>query len=60
MKTKGKTKGEGSKEIPSFQFKHDDIMQLIMKKLHEQRLNWKPHGKKFPTWAFFVSMMNWY
>ncbi len=20
-------------------------MQLIMKKLHEQRLNWKPHGK---------------
>jgi hypothetical protein len=39
MKTKGKTKGEGSKEIPSFQFKNDDTMQLIMKKLHEQRLN---------------------
>jgi hypothetical protein len=58
MKTKGKTKGEGSKEIPSFQFKNHHTMQLIMKKLHEQRLNWKPHGKNSPTWAFFVSMMN--
>jgi len=26
-----------SKEIPSFQPKNDDIMQSIMKKLHEQR-----------------------
>jgi len=30
---------ERSKEIPSFQQKNDDIIQLIMKKLHEQRLN---------------------
>jgi hypothetical protein len=35
-----------SKEIPSFQPKNDDIMQLIMKKLHEQRLNWRPMAKK--------------
>jgi hypothetical protein len=24
-----------------------------MKKLHEQRLNWKPHGRNSPTWAIF-------
>jgi hypothetical protein len=23
-------------------------MKLNMKKLHEQRLKWKPHGKDFP------------
>jgi hypothetical protein len=28
-------------------------MQLIMKKLCEQRLTWKPHGINFPTWAYF-------
>jgi len=28
-------------------------MQLIMKKLHEQRLKCKPHDKKNLTWAFF-------
>jgi hypothetical protein len=24
-----------------------------MKKLYEQRLKWRPHDKKFPTWSFF-------
>jgi hypothetical protein len=24
----------------------------MMKKLHEQRLKWKPHGKNSSTWAF--------
>jgi hypothetical protein len=28
-------------------------MQLIMKKLHEQRLTWRPHGINSPTWVFF-------
>jgi hypothetical protein len=28
-------------------------MQLIMNKLHEQRLKWRPRGKNSPTWAFF-------
>ncbi len=35
-----------SKEIPSFQPKNDDIIQLIMKKLHEQRLHWRPMVQK--------------
>jgi hypothetical protein len=28
-------------------------MQLIMNKLHEQMLKWRPHGKKISTCAFF-------
>ncbi len=24
-----------------------------MKKLHEQRLKWRPHGKNSSTWAFY-------
>jgi len=28
-------------------------MQLIMKKLHEQRLKCRPHDKKNLTWEFF-------
>jgi hypothetical protein len=28
-------------------------MKSIMKNLHEQRLNWKCHGRKFPTHAYF-------
>jgi len=35
-----------SKEIPSFQPKNDHIIQLIMKNLHEQRLNWRPMARK--------------
>ncbi len=27
-------------------------MQLIMRKLHEERLKWRPHGKHSSTWAF--------
>jgi hypothetical protein len=36
----------------------DDPMQLIMKKLHEQRLKWRSHGKTNPTKAIFVLIMN--
>ncbi len=32
-------------KIPSSQSENDDTMQLIKKKLHEQMLKWKPHGK---------------
>lgn len=28
-------------------------MQLFMKKLHEQRLKWRPHGRNSSTWVFF-------
>jgi hypothetical protein len=41
--------GERSREIPSSQSNNDDIMQLIMKKLHNQRLKWRPHGKNSAT-----------
>ncbi len=44
-----------SKEIPSFQPKNDDIMQLIMKKMHEQTLNWRPMAIFKKIGAFFVS-----
>jgi hypothetical protein len=44
--------GERFKEIPSSQSNNDDIMQLIMKKLSDQRLKWRPHGKNSATWAF--------
>jgi hypothetical protein len=46
------------KKIPSFQPKNDDIMQLIMKNLHEQRLNRRPMDFFKKLEAFFVSMMN--
>jgi hypothetical protein len=41
------------KEIPSFQLENDDTMQLIMKKLREQMLKWRPHSKNCSTCAFF-------
>jgi hypothetical protein len=41
--------GERFKEIPSSQSNNDDIMQLIIKKLHDQRLKWRPHSKFFAT-----------
>jgi hypothetical protein len=37
IKLKERIEGGRSKEILSFQFKYDDTMQLIMKKIHEQR-----------------------
>jgi hypothetical protein len=54
----GGIQGERFEEILSFQFQNDNTMQLIMKKLYEQRLNRRPLGRCFQTWAFFVSMMN--
>ncbi len=50
--------GERSKKNPSFQSKNDNTMQFIIKPLHEQKLKCKPHCRKFPTWVFFLSMMN--
>jgi hypothetical protein len=44
IKLKERSEGERSKEILSFQLKNGDTMQLIMKKIHEQRLKWKLHG----------------
>jgi hypothetical protein len=41
--------GERFKEIPSSRSNNDDIMQLIMKKSHDQRLKWTPHGKNSTT-----------
>jgi hypothetical protein len=49
----GGIQGERFDEIPSSQFKNDNTMQLIMKNLYEQRLNRRPLGRCFPTWAFF-------
>jgi hypothetical protein len=54
----GGIQGERFEEIPSSEFKNDNTMQLIMKKLYEQRLNKRPLDRCSPTWAFFVSMMN--
>jgi NifU-like protein involved in Fe-S cluster formation len=51
-------KGERFKEIPSLQSNNDDIMQLILKILHDQRLKWRPHGKKIATWAFLCVVDN--
>ncbi len=48
--------GERFKGIPNFQLENDDTMQLFMKKLHEQKLKWKPHGINSWTWVFFMSM----
>ncbi len=39
-------------KIISSQLENDEIMWLIMKKLHEQWLQWRPHGRNFPTLAF--------
>jgi hypothetical protein len=52
IRTKEKNEDEKFEEISSFHLENDDTMQLIMKKLHEQRLIWRPHGKKISTWAF--------
>jgi hypothetical protein len=49
IRPKERIEGEKSEEIPSSQLETDDIMQLIMKNLHGQRLKWKPHGKNSPT-----------
>ncbi len=54
----GGIQGERFEEIPSFQFKNDNTMQLIMKNSYKQRLNRRPLGRCSLTWAFFVSMMN--
>jgi hypothetical protein len=43
-KLKERIEGERFKEIRSSQLENGDIMQLIMKKIHEQRLKWRPHG----------------
>jgi hypothetical protein len=57
IKLKERIEGGRSKEILSFQFKYDDTMQLIMKKIHEQRLKWKPHGIIFQL-GHSMLMMN--
>jgi hypothetical protein len=49
----GGIQGERFEEIPSSQFKNDNTMQLIMKKLYEQRLNKRPLGICFLTWTLF-------
>jgi hypothetical protein len=41
--------GERFKEIPSSQSNNDDIMQLIMKKKHDQKLKCRSHGKNSST-----------
>ncbi len=53
IKIKEKIECESFKEILNLQSKNDDTMWLIMNKLHEQRLKWKPHGRNFPILAFF-------
>jgi len=55
-KIKWNIEGERFKGIPNFQLENDDTMQLFMKKLHEQRLKWRPHGRNSSTWVFFMSM----
>jgi len=55
---KGRIENESIKKVQSFQLEIDDKMQLSTKKLHEQRLDLRSHGKNYPTWACFVSMMN--
>jgi hypothetical protein len=52
IRTKEKIEDEKFEEISSFHLENDDTMQLFMKKLHEQRLIWRPHGKRNSTWAF--------
>jgi hypothetical protein len=42
IKLKERIEGERSKKILNFQLENDDTMQLIMKKIHEQRLKWRP------------------
>jgi hypothetical protein len=44
------------KGITNFQLENHDTMQLFMKKLHEQRLKWRPHGRNSSTWVIFISM----
>jgi hypothetical protein len=39
IRKKEKIECEKFEEISSFQLENDDTMQLIMKKMHEQRLN---------------------
>jgi hypothetical protein len=36
----------------SSQLENDKTLHLIMKKLHEQKISWKLHGRNSPRWAF--------
>jgi hypothetical protein len=60
IKLNERIEGEKFKGIPNSQLEKDDTMQIFMKKLHEQRLKWRPHGRNSSTWVFFVSTMNYY
>jgi hypothetical protein len=53
IRLKERIEGERYEEFSNFQSKNDNTMQLIIKKLCEQRLTWRPHGINSPTWAYF-------
>ncbi len=53
-KTKLRRKGcNRSKTLQSSQSNNNETLPLIMKKLHEQRYSWKPHGKNSLYWTFY-------
>jgi hypothetical protein len=58
IKLKEIIEGERFKEIPSSQSNNDDIMQLIMKTLHDQRLKWNPMAKVLQLGHFCVLVIN--
>lgn len=38
------------------QFKNDDSLELILKKLHEQKIKWRLHGRNSLSWAFYCAI----
>jgi len=38
------------------QLKNDDSLELILKKLYEQKIKWRLHSKNSLSWAFFCAI----
>lgn len=44
---------ERSNTLPNSHFKNDDSLELILKKLHEQKIKWRLHSINSLSWAFY-------
>jgi len=44
---------ERSNTLPNSHLKNDDSLELILKKLHEQKIKWRLHSTIFLSWAFY-------
>jgi hypothetical protein len=49
---------ERSNTLPNSQLKNDDSLELILKKLHEQKIKWRLRTRNSLSWAFLLC--NWW